>query len=47
MQDNILQLKSCNIKKQCNKEIKNKKTIMDEWLKNSRINYDNYINKKY
>ena len=44
IQDNALSLITCSVEK-CNKEVKNRRTIRDEWLKKSRINYDNYINK--
>ena len=44
IQDNTLSLITCSVEK-CNKEVKKRKTIRDEWLKKSRINYDNYINK--
>ena len=44
IQDNTLSLSYCSVEK-CNKEVKKRRTIRDEWLKKSRINYDNYINK--
>ena len=45
IQDIILQTLYCDVEK-CKKETADRKIIRDEWLKNSRKIYDDYINKK-
>jgi hypothetical protein len=45
LQDIMLQTTICNIEK-CKKELNDRKIIKNEWLKNSRSVYDDYINKK-
>ena len=45
IQDVMLQTSYCDVEK-CKKETADRKIIRDEWLKNSRKIYDDYINKK-